>query len=162
MDVRNQLIDTLFCPLIPFLLKVKTVPVGVYPNHLRFDINLPECGMTYVPTVHNISFDNKCARNKYPFKTYYDSEGNNLLFEKPSIDLTQQRIISGRETVQGEAPWTLLLTNAVPLVRYKVGYCTASLITFEWVLTAAHCVVGYVLSMRSPFDEKFLSKAIDF
>ena len=119
-----------------------SVPIGNYPNCTHLDINLPECGLRFVPKVYNISYDqNKCFGNQYSPKILYDIERNNLFFEKKS---TEGRIYEGTQVAWGESPWTVQVTNEVGVTDY--GWCTGSLITFEWVLTAAHCGEGwYVL-----------------
>ena len=59
------------------------------------------------------------------------------------------RIFNGREAKAGEAPWTVYLHikhdtyetkhhRVVP--KTQVYKCTGSLLTFEWVITAAHCL----------------------
>jgi len=53
------------------------------------------------------------------------------------IEIRMPRIIGGDETAPGEFPWTASVKlNGQPI-------CGGSLIDKSWVLTAAHCVVGY-------------------
>lgn len=53
------------------------------------------------------------------------------------IEIRMPRIIGGDETAPGEFPWTVSVKlNGQPI-------CGGSLIDRSWILTAAHCVVGY-------------------
>lgn len=56
---------------------------------------------------------------------------------RPNIEIRMPRIIGGDETEPGEFPWTASIKlNNQPI-------CGGSLIDRSWILTAAHCVVGY-------------------
>lgn len=53
------------------------------------------------------------------------------------IEIRMPRIIGGDDTAPGEFPWTVSIKlNGQPI-------CGGSLIDRQWILTAAHCVVGY-------------------
>lgn len=53
------------------------------------------------------------------------------------FEIRMPRIIGGDATAPGEFPWTVSVKlNGQPI-------CGGSLINREWILTAAHCVVGY-------------------
>ena len=123
-----------------------TVLIPDYPEYQKYDINLPECGLTFVPTIHNYTFDRLCYKDKYIPKTLYDFQGNNLMFEKVEKDATQERIYMGKELEYGEAPWTVQVFAEFETGESKL-ICTGSLIAFNWVITSAHCF-GYELSFE--------------
>jgi len=56
----------------------------------------------------------------------------------PSID---SRIVGGSVTVPNEFPWQAFLIAYLP--SGGANYCGGSLISNQWVLTAAHCLQGY-------------------
>ena len=108
------------------------VEVGKYPEYKRYDINLKECGLKFKPTEIQIHFNSKCFSNKYINKTILDVEG--VAQQTQSVD---SRIFKGRNAGHYEAPWALYLDRKEAYLAQ--GGCSAVLITFQWVLTAAHC-----------------------
>lgn len=79
-------------------------------------------------------------RNQYnnlsPLSNNFNNNNNNINKYRP-IEIRKPRIIGGDETNPGEFPWTASIKlNGQPI-------CGGSLIDESWILTAAHCVVGY-------------------
>ena len=118
------------------MLTVETkFPIGNYPEYRRYDINLPECGLRYVPTIYNVSFENNtCFKNDYLPQSYYDLTSNNLHFAKKR---TENRVYDGHSVGWGEAAWAVEIITSWHVL--DISKCTGTLITFEWVLTGAHC-----------------------
>ena len=58
---------------------------------------------------------------------------------------SNNKIIGGFETVRNEFPWQIFLVIYFPADGNSVigFYCGATLISNQWVLTAAHCIHGY-------------------
>ncbi|XP_030057387.1 coagulation factor X [Microcaecilia unicolor] len=60
-------------------------------------------------------------------------ENNETVASYPTDDLT--RIIGGRDCKPGECPWQALLIN-----EHSEGFCGGTILTSDFVLTAAHCM----------------------
>ncbi|KAH9638906.1 hypothetical protein HF086_004436, partial [Spodoptera exigua] len=58
--------------------------------------------------------------------------------------LRGSRIVSGWEAVNGQFPYTVSIRNVGP--TGGVSACTGSILTNEWILTAAHCLARFVHS----------------
>ncbi|XP_043247482.1 serine proteinase stubble-like [Amphibalanus amphitrite] len=52
----------------------------------------------------------------------------------------QARVFGGEDALPGSYPWVVYLVSDSPKSTTKTTYCTGSLISRRWVLTAAHCV----------------------
>ena len=121
--------------------------MGDYPDYKSSDVNLKECGFGLIPEYYNITLKSICFDNEY-------RDSNENLFElfvlRKNIERNRQmntrglnelwpsaRIFNGPDAEYGEAPWTVYLEFR----RFGLysQSCTGVLITFEWVLTAAHC-----------------------
>lgn len=69
--------------------------------------------------------------------------GNNLSLSlltvcgRPNPHLNP-RIVGGADASEGAWPWMVSLHNTT----YQQHFCGGSLISSEWVVTAAHCVFG--------------------
>ena len=108
--------------------------IGYYPNYIKFGINLPECGLGGVPKYIDIPYQKGCFPTNY---VRYSNKSTMVIgrqYSEHKISKTLSRIYLGRDAVTGESPWTVL-------IRKKDGIeCSGVLVTFQWVLTAAHCL----------------------
>lgn len=57
--------------------------------------------------------------------------------------LDNNKIVGGSETKFGEFPWMAVLFYS----KYNHNVCAGSVIQTKFILTAAHCLVGRVLSI---------------
>ena len=100
---------------------------------MSYDINQRECGLSYKPTEIPIHFDRKCFSNAYQNQTV-------LYIFLPTLSVfneTYNRIYNGFDAEEWEAPWTVYI---IFNTRYESFTCTGVLVTFQWVLTSAHCL----------------------
>ena len=52
------------------------------------------------------------------------------------------RIINGQPITIDQAPWQVaLLYSSVPSDDYNAQFCGGSILSADWIITAAHCVV---------------------
>lgn len=58
------------------------------------------------------------------------------------VGLVGEKIIGGREALPGEAPWQVALVDGLVPDPVRDHFCGGSLISAQWVVTAAHCVDG--------------------
>ena len=102
--------------------------MGNYSEQMKDDLNLPECGFGLVPIYFKISYEKQCFSRSYPNKTL-------IIFHKwkGGVGKVSSRIYQGREARVGDSPWTVFLD-------FEKGVCSGVLITYEWVLTSAHCL----------------------
>lgn len=61
---------------------------------------------------------------------------------RETFDFDQPAIIGGREARRGAWPHQVAILDAAEPSNFDGQYCGGSLISAEWVLTAAHCVEG--------------------
>ncbi|XP_076017496.1 coagulation factor IX-like [Genypterus blacodes] len=52
----------------------------------------------------------------------------------------KQRVVGGEEAKPGEIPWQVLLVSNSKDPTEKTHFCGGSLLSAEWVITAAHCL----------------------
>ncbi|XP_041052595.1 prothrombin [Carcharodon carcharias] len=70
--------------------------------------------------------------------------------ERSMLESIRERIVHGKEVEIGSAPWQVMLYRKRP----QMLLCGGSLVSDEWVLTAAHCV------LYPPWDKNFTEKDI--
>ncbi|MBF0369789.1 MAG: serine protease [Magnetococcales bacterium] len=70
----------------------------------------------------------------------YAAPGTPDLFAASSV--AETRIVGGNEAESGSYPWMVALVNAASPSAYHGQFCGGTLVTPEWVVTAAHCVEG--------------------
>uniref|UniRef100_A0A672QHK1 Coagulation factor IX n=1 Tax=Sinocyclocheilus grahami TaxID=75366 RepID=A0A672QHK1_SINGR len=73
---------------------------------------------------------------------------------QPTIANNEHRIVGGNEATPGEIPWQVVFIEKVN----KIAFCGGSLLSEEWVITAAHCVEGKVGSFFIRVGEHDVSK----
>lgn len=66
----------------------------------------------------------------------------------------EHRIVGGNEATPGEIPWQVVFIEKVN----KIAFCGGSLLSKEWVITAAHCVEGKMGSFFIRLGEHDVSK----
>uniref|UniRef100_A0A8C1IXA9 Coagulation factor IX n=1 Tax=Cyprinus carpio TaxID=7962 RepID=A0A8C1IXA9_CYPCA len=66
----------------------------------------------------------------------------------------EHRIVGGNEATPGEIPWQVVFMEKVK----KIPFCGGSLLSEEWVITAAHCVEGKMGSFFIRVGEHDVSK----
>lgn len=52
------------------------------------------------------------------------------------------RVVGGRDSLQGEFPWNVLIRETSMLGLFVKTKCGGVLVDLKWVLTAAHCQPG--------------------
>lgn len=67
-----------------------------------------------------------------------------VLLSVPSLTLGQARIVGGSKAPENTYRWIVALADSGSGSLYDRQFCGASLISEDWVLTAAHCVEGEV------------------
>ena len=70
--------------------------------------------------------------------------------DQPSDPPVSITVINGEDAVPGDAPWQVALIAASALNDYDGQFCGGSLISDEWVVTAAHCVTDHEGAGISP------------
>ncbi|XP_005986997.1 prothrombin [Latimeria chalumnae] len=129
------------------------------------------CPVTYCDTPLDISQEETLAgrtttgEHKLFFNPKYFGQGENgcglrPLFEEKNIEDNGEkellesyiggRIVGGEDAQVGSSPWQVMLFKKSP----QELLCGASLISDEWVLTAAHCL------LYPPWDKNFTSSDI--
>ena len=64
-------------------------------------------------------------------------------FDKSSNEIHQQFIVGGRKAEPNEFPYQVALRNRTDLIGFLgFAFCGGSIISDEWVLSAAHCFYG--------------------
>ena len=69
------------------------------------------------------------------------------------LGLPDGRIVNGHDADQGQFPWQVAVFGAAD---GGTSLCGGSLISATWVVTAAHCVRGYVIIVSRYFLQRHL------
>ncbi len=132
-----------------------TVSIGNYSDYRDYGINRRECGLGFKPIEYNLVFNEKCFKNNYSNKTVWDVLGTHL---HRTQDIVSNRVRHGEVAAIDEAPWAVFLRA---IYDYKLGKdyrCSGSLITLQWVLTAAHCYRYSFIKCINRFNSFFYIK----
>lgn len=70
----------------------------------------------------------------------YRQQGQKEYQQQQRRKRRQGRIISGRETEEGEFPWQVSLQLLHPVLGFIGHWCGGVLIHRKWIISAAHCV----------------------
>lgn len=68
------------------------------------------------------------------------------------------RVVGGRDSEQGELPWSVLVRETSLLGLFTKTKCGGALIDLKWVLTAAHCKPGMFGSLEVVVGENDLRR----
>ena len=130
------------------------VSVGDYRGYEG--VNGMDCGLRYKTEIHNISRSNKCFKKATEDEELIVFPNHQTQFIT-KLDQISSRIYNGRDERKGESPWTVRLffefrRDAFGRVEEYTDVCSGSLITYQWILTAAHCIDRSVQYLISPFN----------
>uniref|UniRef100_A0A8C1JWZ6 Coagulation factor IX n=1 Tax=Cyprinus carpio TaxID=7962 RepID=A0A8C1JWZ6_CYPCA len=116
-------------------------------NHINTtEHNTTESSPTDPPDVNRSSTPQPTLKNITSFFPTWHTKKN--------ATNTENRIVGGNEATPGEIPWQVVFIEKVN----KIAFCGGSLLSEEWVITAAHCVEGKVGSFFIRVGEHDLSK----
>ena len=107
---------------------------GKYPQYLSKGINRPECGTGIVPQFQTIIYNSSCFQNKYTDKDWY------YFPRDPRQQTVSTRIFNGSKADYVDATFAVHIqyVKKVYGLRHQQA-CSGVLITFNWVMTSAHC-----------------------